>query len=227
MTPPGRVAIRDSERTTAEILEAAIELIETEGESGVRVHDLARNAGRTMGAIYHHFGSREGLIEAARALQFRGRMEADIAAIDEAVERSSRPREFVEELVGIMQAALSPARRRNRWTRVDVVGCARARPRLAAALGAEQSRIVGLAADAFRKARDKGLLRPDADVESIALLALQMPFAFVLADIDSSTPVHADRYARFTAAILEGMLPDEHSGDGRRRSVSGARARRR
>ena len=209
------------------ILEAAIAVIEDGGEVAIRVHDIAASCGVTGPILYRAFGSREGLIEAARALQFRGRMEADIAAIDEAVERSSRPREFVEELVGIMQAALSPARRRNRWTRVDVVGCARARPKLAAALGAEQSRIVGLAADAFRKARDKGLLRPDADVESIALLALQMPFAFVLADIDSSTPVHADRYARFTAAILEGMLPDEHSGDGRRRSVSGARARRR
>jgi len=86
----GRVAVRDSERTTAQILEAAIDLIESEGESGVRVHELARKAGRTMGAVYHHFESREGLIEAARALQFRGRSEEDILAIEQAVTRVGR-----------------------------------------------------------------------------------------------------------------------------------------
>lgn len=202
------VATRDSELTTAQILDAAIELIESEGESGVRVHQLARKAGRTMGAVYHHFESREGVIEAARALQFRGRIEKDVAAIDDMSERCREPQDFVEGLVGILRASLSPERLDFRWTRVDVVGCARARPRLAGILGAEQHRIAALTTEVFRKAQARGLLRADVDVESLALLAQQATFAFVLSDIDPGSGVDADRYARFLGDLIRGLAAD-------------------
>lgn len=206
--PPKAVATRDSERTTAQILDAAIGLIESEGESGVRVHQLARKAGRTMGAVYHHFESREGVIEAARAMQFRGQTDTDLEAMRNALERCRRPEDVVGALVDILRTAVSPGRREVRWTRVDVVGCARARPRLAEVLGAEQHQIVEAVAEVFRAARDRGLLRRDVDVESLALLAQQVVFAFVLVDIDSSSPVDADRYARFFGDFVRSLLPD-------------------
>ncbi|MFM8411069.1 MAG: TetR family transcriptional regulator [Alphaproteobacteria bacterium] len=212
-----RVAVRDSERTTAQILAAAVSLIETEGESGVRVHQLARKAGRTMGAVYHHFESREGLIEAARAQQFRGRMESDIAAMDEAIARSRTPQELVDSLVGVLRVALAPERREARWSRVDVVGCARARPSLAEILGTEQHRIMGLSIATLQKAQDRGLLRSDVDVESLALLSQQLAFAFVLADIDPESGIDADRYSRFAGMLLGAMLPETKSATPRRR----------
>lgn len=206
--PVKAVATRDSERTTAQILDAAIELIESEGESGVRVHQLARKAGRTMGAVYHHFESREGVIEAARAMQFRGQTDTDLAAMRSALERCRRPEDVVGVLVDILRAAVSPERREVRWTRVDVVGSARARPRLAEVLGAEQHDIVESVAAVFGAMRDRGLLREDVDVDSLALLAQQVVFGFVLVDIDPSSPVDADRYARFFGDFVRSLLPD-------------------
>ncbi len=211
-----QVATRDAERTTAQILDAAITLIETEGESGVRVHQLARKAGRTMGAVYHHFESREGVIEAARALQFRGRVERDIAAIDEMLDRCREPKDFIEGLLEVLRASLSPERRDFRWTRVDVVGCARARPRLAEILGTEQHRHTGLLADVLGRARERGLLRADVDVESLALLSQQLSFAFVLAEIDPGSRIDADRYARFIGRLIRGLGP-EGPGPARKR----------
>ncbi|MGH8823376.1 MAG: TetR/AcrR family transcriptional regulator [Jiangellaceae bacterium] len=45
----------------ARLIEAAVRRFEAEGRAGVNVVDVARDAGVTTGALYHHFGSKDGL----------------------------------------------------------------------------------------------------------------------------------------------------------------------
>ncbi|MCB0219047.1 MAG: TetR/AcrR family transcriptional regulator [Chrysiogenetes bacterium] len=51
-------------RGRADWVLAAIELVAAEGESGVRIDRLCRDLGVTKGSFYHHFGSRQDLIDA-------------------------------------------------------------------------------------------------------------------------------------------------------------------
>ena len=53
------------------ILELAISAIDEGGEAAVRVNDLATEAGVTVPTLYRHFGSRDGLVEAAQTYRFR------------------------------------------------------------------------------------------------------------------------------------------------------------
>jgi AcrR family transcriptional regulator len=53
------------------ILEAAERRLISDGPEGVRVQLIARDLGMTDAAIHHHFGSRDGLVEAL--LKFGGR----------------------------------------------------------------------------------------------------------------------------------------------------------
>lgn len=53
-----------SDRRT-QLLEATISVIAERGVRGMRVQEVAANAGVSVTLLYHYFGSREGLLEAA------------------------------------------------------------------------------------------------------------------------------------------------------------------
>ena len=53
--------------TTGRLIAAALTQFGAHGFAGVNVADIAREAGVTTGALYHHFGSKLGLYEFVRA----------------------------------------------------------------------------------------------------------------------------------------------------------------
>ena len=54
---------RQSEQTQEKILQAALTLMREQGFDKVSVRDICRSAGITTGAFYHHFRSKEALLE--------------------------------------------------------------------------------------------------------------------------------------------------------------------
>jgi AcrR family transcriptional regulator len=68
----------------ARLIEAATKRFEAEGREQVNVVDVAREAGVTTGALYHHFGSKDGLYLVIREEMERRiteRMEGAAAAL--------------------------------------------------------------------------------------------------------------------------------------------------
>src|SRR3954470_23514938 len=57
-----RVASTTTPRAT--LLEAALQLLEERGPGALRVRDLAEAVGKSTMAVYTHFGSKQGLLEA-------------------------------------------------------------------------------------------------------------------------------------------------------------------
>ena len=45
------------------VLEAALECFSELGVEGTTIHQIQRRAGCSIGSIYHHFGSKEGIAE--------------------------------------------------------------------------------------------------------------------------------------------------------------------
>ena len=62
------------EKTAAALLERTIAAIETGGEGAVKVATIAEDAGVSVISLYHFYGNREGLIEAALAEMYRRTM---------------------------------------------------------------------------------------------------------------------------------------------------------
>ena len=68
----------------ARLLAAALARFEAEGFDAAAVTDIARDAGATTGALYHHFGSKPGLFATIREemeRRVRDRMEGAFAAV--------------------------------------------------------------------------------------------------------------------------------------------------
>jgi len=60
---PATTRALSAELTRSRLIDAAIERFATDG-LGARFDTVAADAGVTKGALYHHFGSKEGLVEA-------------------------------------------------------------------------------------------------------------------------------------------------------------------
>ncbi|WP_336632674.1 MULTISPECIES: TetR/AcrR family transcriptional regulator [unclassified Microbacterium] len=84
-----RASAADAARTARRVLDAATELFADRGFADVSLDDIARTAGVTRGAVYHHFGTKSALFSAVAE-----RLQSDIAlAVVAAAERSGTPEE--------------------------------------------------------------------------------------------------------------------------------------
>lgn len=228
MTNSAFAHTRDSDRTIEEILAVTVSLIESGGEGAVRVQQVARLARRTMGAVYHHFGSREGLIEAARVRQFRGHIARDLELLGEHIETSATLEEFLGRVMELILSRHAEDQRDERWTRIDIIGSARRRPNLAAAVAAEgralNQRLVGL----IGRGQERGLIDPAADPLGIAALLQSIDLGFVVNDLHPDRAPTPEVWSRTLAAALQSFLGTgaKQRPAGRRRGAGGSTTRR-
>lgn len=100
-----RTTRQQTEATRQAILRAALALFASRGADGVGLEDIAFEAGVTRGAVYHHFGSRQGMFAAVH-----GRVQADVAAaIDAATAGLTDAWESLERgCRAFLEAAVAP-----------------------------------------------------------------------------------------------------------------------
>jgi AcrR family transcriptional regulator len=155
--------------STAElILRHTIVAIEAQGEASVRVKELADEVGVAVTSLYHFYGSREGLIEAAQARRYATALRS-IAAQWDAQFRSCRTQ---RELRALFRRQVhefnSPDHADERRAGLNVVGSALGRPHLAEAIGEAQREFVTTVAAALTVPQHKGWVRRDLDLEAFS-----------------------------------------------------------
>lgn len=69
-------------QTAQDVLDAGTELFTSRGFAEVSLADVAQHAGVTRGAVYHHYGSKAGLLRAAAARLQAGVATAVVAAAE-------------------------------------------------------------------------------------------------------------------------------------------------
>lgn len=219
----------DRPDTRTRLLEAAVAVIEQDGEAAVRIRDVSTAAGVTYASLYHFFGDREGLIEAAQAERYRRDLLEPVHALRGAVEACRTEQQFIEALRAAMRAMCSPDRFAVRMNRMNVLGSAQTRPRLARLLAdAQRSQNTELAA-AFAIGRERGWVRQDIDLDMLAAWINGQSNGRVLIEMDLARADEAawNRIA-FDAVVAAatGKLPaapfgsKQGRGTGQRRSRS-------
>jgi AcrR family transcriptional regulator len=162
------VGVTDTNTTRERLLKATAAAIDKGGEGAVRIRDLTKSCNITAPSIYHFFGSREGLIDAAQAFRFsRGQLQIG-DAFASAIHKCKNKTQFVELAHQFLTIIFSYERRAIRNLRLNVLGNAVNRPDLSKELAQvqdESDRIVG---GALRYAQTKGWVRNDFNAEMFA-----------------------------------------------------------
>ncbi|MCT7350810.1 TetR/AcrR family transcriptional regulator [Streptomyces sp. 15-116A] len=91
------------EATVELLLDAALRVYAEEGEQGLTVHAVTKASGVSLGSLYHHFGSLDGLLNAL-LMRWLGRLLGEmLAALEPARTARTGIRALVRAYVGFVQ----------------------------------------------------------------------------------------------------------------------------
>ena len=154
--------------TRERLLKAAAATIDKGGEGAVRIRDLTKSCDITAPSIYHFFGSREGLIDAAQAYRFsRGQRQLS-DAFASAIHTCKSKTQFVELAHRFLETMFAPDRRVIRNSRLNVLGNAVNRPALSKELALVQDESNKVVGESLGYAQTKGWVRDDFNTEMFA-----------------------------------------------------------
>ncbi len=146
------------------ILELAISAIDEGGEAAVRVNDLAAEAGVTVPTLYRHFGSRDGLVEAAQTYRFRKTQFVDSSVFAASLAKCKNQDELRKALRKELLTHFDTDRWELRQVRLNALGAGYARPELAASLALAQKQGAMGIAEMLLPFQKKGWIRKDIDL---------------------------------------------------------------
>jgi AcrR family transcriptional regulator len=184
------------------VLDAVGERLMKADESLIRIPEICEATGVNYGSVYHHFGSREGVIDAAYHQMFTKLAEEDIATL-QLVSVSART--FEEYLVS-MQAlvgtfASSDERRARRALRARIVAASMMRPELRELIGATQSRLTLELQSIVEYGQQREWLNRELSAHSVAVLIQVLLVGRTLDDV-STTPIDNAEWESSMAALL-------------------------
>ena len=150
-----------AEERKPQILRAAARVIGERGIEGTRLVDVAREAGLSVGAVQHYFGTRDRLLSAAFAFESERAAERWQAAADGAPDAWAK-------LIGLVGSAVDPERSRTRWARWLEFWAASARdPALRPEMRLAYEYWRAPIRKAIEEGVDEGLFRPAGSLDAV------------------------------------------------------------
>lgn len=152
-----------------DLLETAVALLVERGPEGFTIDEVLIKSGTSSSSLYHHFGSRQGLLIAAQDESYRrlargedrGNLDGGLAA--------NTTEEFLDYIADQLERIVTdPANRTVRRTRLEVVARSLASPELAAQTVAVQEKMLDVIAAMFGDAQARGLINPELDTRAYA-----------------------------------------------------------
>ncbi len=155
--------------TRERLMEVAIEIIETRGEAGLRVDEVATRAGFTKPVVYHHFGDREGLVIAVQAERYRRSLQYGLSDLAAEARLCGTADEFVSLVHRWLRSFFSPEGAARRAFRIDVLGSAVSRPALQAAVQQCNEGQAEAVASLARLAQARGWMPRHFDPQAVGI----------------------------------------------------------
>src|ERR1700685_4669029 len=85
------------------VLEAVSERLMVSDEILIRIPEICESTGVNYGSVYHHFGSREGVIDAAYSLIFSKMVEEDLVSLRQINESLESFDEYVDAIRPVLE----------------------------------------------------------------------------------------------------------------------------
>jgi len=207
-----KVRSKGDSATRERLLEAAVDTIATGGEVAVRTKTIAQSAGVAETSLFHFFGNREGLIEEANVALFRKLIEGFTQNFKSAVDACATRAEFIDVCRRTVELATSKDRSHVRAQRVQALGSAVNRPRLAEKLFQAQLEANKIMQDSLEIAQSRKWISADLDTEAASFWLTAQFTGYVVAELGNDDE-YLEKIAHFyqiaVAAILEFHLTDE------------------
>jgi len=168
------------------LLEAAISIIETEGESHIRVDRVVEAAGFTKPVLYHHFADRDDLIVAAQTERYSRALRSGLEQVARAVSLCRTQEEFLDLMREWITSFGTAAGVERRKVRIEVLGSAVSRPRLHESVIEADRKVQDQVADLLGVAKARGWLKVDFPVGELSVWFFGLVLGRHLAESDTA-----------------------------------------
>ncbi len=187
------------------ILEAAKEVIASDGEAALRILDIAAQAEVAQGLINHHFGSRDGLVAAAQRERFAGEMERDRERLMRLLGSQPTREQFIAGIARLTRDVVRRTRSDARLDRAAMIGAAHGRPEYREQLGPIVAGFIDALTHVVSHTQAAGFVPKELDPRAVATFIQAYAFGFVLADLDERR-VPESALAEVIDRALTGLL---------------------
>ena len=201
MSTPVQAELSTKER----LIEAAISIIEAEGEVALRVDRVVEIAGFTKPVLYHHFTDREGIIAAAQAERFRRTLDLGMDDALESVSAVSTPQDFLEVMRGLLRQFAAPAGQDRRRFRIEVLGSAVSRPALMKSIVEAGRTHAAKFEMPMRIAADRGWLQTDVPIRDFSQWWTGLMLSRYLFEMDPDG-FDVESWDAVTDAVMRSMI---------------------
>ena len=147
------------------ILRAAVRQARISGTKALRIEVVLEEAFSSSSSLYHHFGSRAGLIEAVEAaLHSEFGHQEDLSFLEDGLAIATTEQFFEYVTFHLRRAVTDPTVRPRRQGRLSTVVAAFDSPQLKHDFARGQTSMLSAIEEVVQRAVDKGLVNPDLDV---------------------------------------------------------------
>ena len=169
--------------TRQRLIDLALIELDKNGLSGFDLDDLLAKSKISKGSLYHHFGSKNGLITAAEVHLLLATYEQGNRLLRLLVENTKNADEFASHMELMVRTATNDESQESRRRRLRAIALAQNNPTLAEKIRINQIEGSNYLAETMQIAVDKGWLRPDTNVRAFSYWQQGMFFGHKLLDI--------------------------------------------
>lgn len=191
--------------TMDKLIEVTVKELDRVGLARVDVDSLLRKSKISKGSLYHHFGSKNGLLAAAEAKQFMQYLNSEGIVFREMIEKCSTKQEFIELVSAVMKITRLKENREFRKKRVRAIAMSLNDTQLAEVLASAQKEVSQYLADTFQIAKDRGWIKPDVNLLTLSYWIQGVFIGHIMLDITGQTE-HEDGWSEVALLALQSFL---------------------
>ena len=165
---PKKVVERETSRrgraTAAKLIEFASKELDRVGAVKFDIDSVLRKSKISKGSLYHHFGSKNGLLVAVETQQFIKYLDEQNTLLRNLVETRKSASDFLTLMTRVMEISGLPENRDLRKKRIRAIAVAAHDRDLSEFIKTEQIKGSLYLAQTLQIAKDRGWIKPDVDV---------------------------------------------------------------
>lgn len=169
--------------TMETLIRFGVEELQRSGSINFNLENVLRESGIARGSLYHHFGSRHGLISHCEAVLLKSSLKNENEIIRSVIESGKSGQELFDLLAGFTRINGSDALREQRGRRIRTLAASVEDESLKTLIAESQMKGSAYLIESFAIARDKGLIAPRIPLDALVYLMQAMFLGRILVDI--------------------------------------------
>ena len=184
--------------TMTKLIAVTAKELDRVGLAKVDVESLLKKSKISKGSLYHHFGSKNGLLAAAAAQQFVTYLQSEGAAFRTLIENCASKKE-------LMKITSLKKNREFRQKRVRAIAMSFNEKNLSKVIKAHQLVVTQYLAETFAIAQKRGWIKPDTDLVALSYFFQGVFIGHILLDVTNQVE-YDERWSEIAFKALQPFL---------------------